>query len=70
MVGVDFKNDGNADDKQTIIDYSSNYNRILVNRVKLHAFFFVVFILNSLGYIFQSLQPVWDMQVLFSHLIK
>ena len=39
MVGVDFKNDGNADDKQTIIDYSSNYNRILVNMVKLHAFF-------------------------------
>ena len=70
MVGVDFKNDGNADDKQTITDYSSNYNRILVNRVKLHAFFFVVFILNSSGYIFQSLQPVWDMQVLFSHLIK
>ena len=39
MVGVDFKNDGNADDEQTIIGYSSNYDRILVNRGKLRVAF-------------------------------
>ena len=39
MEGVDFKNDLNADDEQTIIGYSSNYIRILVNRGKLHIAF-------------------------------